>query len=143
MVNRDLIAAQLTELAQRMDRVRSHTPPTVAALRSNQDALDLVAFNLMLCVQSCAAMASHLIADEGWPAARSMAETFARLHEKGILSESTSDSLQQAVGLRNVVAHGYAGIDVASCHRAATTGLAHWTAFSQELARWLAANDPA
>lgn len=131
MVNRDLIAAKLTELADRVERVRAHTPTTSEALRVNRDALDIVAFNLMLCVQTCADIASHVIADEGWPAARSMAEAFGRLQEKGILSGSTSESLQRAVGLRNVVEHGYAGIDVASCHRAATTGLSDLEAFSR------------
>jgi uncharacterized protein YutE (UPF0331/DUF86 family) len=32
--------------------------------------VDLVSFNLVLAVQSCSDIASHIIADEGWPAAQ-------------------------------------------------------------------------
>jgi uncharacterized protein YutE (UPF0331/DUF86 family) len=40
------------------------------------------------------------------------------------------------VGLRNVVAHGYAGVRPEMIHAAATTGLADLEAFSREVARW-------
>ena len=42
-----------------------------------------------------------------------------------------------AVGLRNVVAHGYAGIDPASVHAAATAGVADLNAFATEVAAWM------
>ena len=67
MVNRDLLAAKLAELSDRIGRVRAHAPATLEELESDRDVLDLVAFNLMLSVQSCADIASHLIADEGAP----------------------------------------------------------------------------
>jgi uncharacterized protein YutE (UPF0331/DUF86 family) len=73
MVDRDLIAAKLAELADRVARVRTRCPPTVEELSEDRDALDVVSFNLMLAVQSCADIASHIIADEGWPPAREIA----------------------------------------------------------------------
>jgi uncharacterized protein YutE (UPF0331/DUF86 family) len=78
MVQRDLVAAKLAELALRLARVRKHCKPTSAELVADTDSLDLVAFNLMLCVQVCADIASHLIADAGWASARTLAEAFAR-----------------------------------------------------------------
>jgi len=41
-----------------------------------------------------------------------------------------------AVGLRNVVAHGYAGVRPEMIHAAATTGLTDLEAFSREVAAW-------
>ena len=64
MVDRVLLAAKLAELAERTYRARSHCPATVDELRADRDALDLVSFNLMLAVQTCADIASHLIAAE-------------------------------------------------------------------------------
>jgi uncharacterized protein YutE (UPF0331/DUF86 family) len=136
MVNRDLLAAKMAELQNRVERVKTHVPATVETLRTDRDALDLVAFNLMLCVQICADIASHVIADEGWPVARSLAESFTRLEERGILTSATAESLRRAVGLRNVVAHGYAGIDVQMCYRAATSGVANLEAYARELSAW-------
>jgi uncharacterized protein YutE (UPF0331/DUF86 family) len=140
MVTRDLFAAKLAELRDRVQRVTTHVPESVETLRADRDALDLVAFNLMLCVQICADIASHVIADEGWPVARSLAEGFTRLEERGVLSSGTAEGLRRAVGLRNVVAHGYAGIDVDMCFRAATGGVADFEAYARELSTWALAH---
>ena len=51
MVNKSLLVAKLAELHERMERVRSHTPAGPEQLELDRDALDIVSFNLMLCVQ--------------------------------------------------------------------------------------------
>ncbi len=136
MVNRDLLAAKLAELSDRVARVRSRCPPTAAELASDSDALDLVWFNLMLSVQSAADIASHLIADGGWPAARTLGESFERLRDQGVVTAGTCASLARAVGLRNIVAQGYAGVDPGLVHRAATGGVLDLEAFAREVAAW-------
>jgi uncharacterized protein YutE (UPF0331/DUF86 family) len=75
MVNRDRVAAKVSELSDRVSRVKQHCPASPADLAANRDALDLVSFNLMLAVQACADVASHMIADEGWPAAQPSSTT--------------------------------------------------------------------
>ncbi|HEY3234622.1 MAG TPA: DUF86 domain-containing protein [Polyangiaceae bacterium] len=139
MVNRDLVAAKLTELSDRVARIRARAKATADELASDRDALDLVSFNLMLAVQLCADIASHLIADEAWPPAPNLATSFTRLEERGVLSDSTAEALRRAVGLRNIVAHGYQGADIAAIFQAATRGIADLEAFARELARWVTA----
>jgi len=136
MVDRDLVASKLSELADRLARVRAHRKTTADDLGRDRDALDLVAFNLMLAVQTCADIASHLIADEGWAAAASLGAAFERLRDQGVISEPVSTALARAVGLRNVVAHGYAGVRPEMIHAGATVGLADLEAFSREVATW-------
>lgn len=143
MVNRDRVAAKVSELSDRVSRVRQHCPADPATLATNRDALDLVSFNLMLAVQACADIASHLIADEGWPAAQTLAEGFQRLHEKGVISASTATSLSRAVGLRNNVAYGYAGIDAKIVHTAAARGISDLDIFAREIVSWLNARPTA
>ncbi|HEX9622075.1 MAG TPA: DUF86 domain-containing protein [Polyangiaceae bacterium] len=138
MVDKDLLAAKLTELAERVARVRKHVPPGPETLRDDRDMLDLVAFNLMLSVQTCTDIASHIIADEGWPAARSLGEGFLRLEEHGAISSKTAAALRNAIGLRNVVAHGYAGLDIDRCFRGATEGVNDLDAFAREVSSWAA-----
>jgi len=137
MVDADVIAAKLAEVADRIDRVRTHSPENAEALAADRDALDLVSFNLMLAVQSCTDIASHLIADEGWPPAKDLAGAFLRLHEHGVLSQETSEALARATGLRNIVAHVDAQADPEPVFRAATTGLDDLGRFSQEVAGWM------
>ena len=109
MVDRDLLTAKLLELHDRTLRVRSKCPATADELRADRDALDLVSFNLMLAVQSCS----------------------------GVIAAGTAASLCRAVGLRNVVAHGYAGVNPAMVHAAARTGVADLDAFAREVTQWI------
>lgn len=137
MVDRDVVAAKLAQLSEHIARVRKACPATADELRTDQDRCDLVAFNLMLAVQDCLDVASHIIADEGWPTATTLAEAFRRLGDEDVLSERVADALTRAAGLRNVVAHGYAGVDVGFVHRGATAGLADLEAFAAAIAVWL------
>jgi uncharacterized protein YutE (UPF0331/DUF86 family) len=137
VVDTNLVAAKLRELAERIARVRLHCPPEAADLAADADALDLVSFNLMLAVQACVDLASHLISDEDWSPAETYAEAFQRLHEHGVLSRETADILGSATGLRNVVAHGYADVDPELIHRAAVHGLADLERFAAEVSAWI------
>lgn len=139
MVDADVVTAKLEELVHRVERVRAHQRPDPAALASDEDALDLVSFNLMLAVQCCADVASHVIADEGWAVPSGLAESFRRLSEHGVVSDETANALGRVVGLRNVVAHGYGRVDVRSVFAASTAGLADLERFAREVAAWLAA----
>jgi uncharacterized protein YutE (UPF0331/DUF86 family) len=136
LVDRDLLAVKLAELADRVERVRANRRASVADLVADRDAFDLVAFHLMLAVQTCADIAGHIIADEGWAAASSLAEGFGRLEERAVISRGVRDGLSRAVGLRNMVAHGYARIRPEMVHAGATTGLADLEAFAREVAAW-------
>ncbi|MES1177033.1 MAG: DUF86 domain-containing protein [Myxococcales bacterium] len=75
---------------------------------------------------------------ESWPAANNLGDAFTGLEERGVIASSLARALRKAVGLRNVVAHGYARVDPGAIHSAATTGLADLEAFSQAVASWAA-----
>jgi uncharacterized protein YutE (UPF0331/DUF86 family) len=139
MVDADLVAAKLSELSARVARVRAHARSSQEELAADPDGTDLVSFNLMLCVQISSDLASHIVADEGWRPARSLADGFTRLEQHGVLTAPTAGALRQAVGLRNVVAHGYAGLDVGMLHRAATEGVGDLDAFAREVSAWVRA----
>ena len=140
MVDRHLLVAKLAELADRISRIKRHHPSSPDALRDDRDALDLVSFNLMLAVQSCSDIASHLIAAKRWAPVPSLAAAFDRLQEQGVLTSPTANALRRAVGLRNVVAHGYSGINVAMVFTAATDGVDDLERFAQEIAAWISSS---
>ena len=138
MVRLEIVQRKLAELDHRVARVRAHRRASRDELASDRDALDLVAFNLMLAVQAACDLAAHLIADEGWTAPASVAECFHQLAEHQVISAATAAALRRAVGFRNIVAHGYAGIDIAATHAASTAGLDDLDRFAREVATWLA-----
>jgi len=133
----DVIEAKLRALTDRIGRVRDHRPAFADALAADRDVLDLVSFNLMLAVQACTDIASHLIADEGWPPAKDLADAFHRLHEHGVIAEETSQALVRATGLRNIVTHIDAQADPELVFRVATSGLEDLERFSREVAGWV------
>lgn len=137
MVQLEIVQRKLAELDSRVARVRQHRRATADDLASDRDALDLVAFNLMLSVQAACDLATHLIADEGWTAPATAAGSFECLAEHHVITTKTAIALRRAVGFRNVVAHGYAGIDVAATHAASTFGLDDLDRFAREVAAWL------
>lgn len=137
MVQLDIVQRKLAEIGERMTRVRAHRCATPDELASDRDALDLVAFNLMLAVQAACDLSSHLIADEGWIAPPTVAEGFSQLANHQVISAVTATAMRRAVGFRNVVAHGYASLDVAAAHMASTAGLDDLDRFAREVATWL------
>jgi uncharacterized protein YutE (UPF0331/DUF86 family) len=138
MVDADVVTAKLGELAERIRRAREHCPSSSGELAADRDALDLVSFNLMLAVQSCLDIASHIIADEGWEPATTLAGAFQGLSVHGVISSDTAAALGRAAGLRDIVAHGYAALDAAGIHDAAVTGSADLARFSSEVSAWVA-----
>lgn len=133
-----VIAKMLGAIRHRVERVQALRKASADELSSDEDALDLVAFNLMLAVQAACDVAAHVIAEEGFAPASTLAEGFSRLAEKGVISSASAKQLGRAVGLRNVVAHAYHKLDAASVHAASHGGLADLERFTAEVGAWLA-----
>jgi uncharacterized protein YutE (UPF0331/DUF86 family) len=98
VINASIVTSKLAAISEQVNQVRKHRRATAAALAADQDARELVAFNLMLAVQGCADIAAHLISDEDWAPATSLAASFRRLQEHAVISEPTRDALARAVG---------------------------------------------
>lgn len=137
MTDRDVVTAKLAELDDRVARVRANVRGSASELASDRDASDLVAFNLMLAVQTCLDVASHIIADEGWPPAVTLAESFHRLAERGVITAATDAALGRAASFRNVVAHGYGRVVAELLFAAATDGVRDLERFAHEIASWM------
>lgn len=138
MTDRDVVTAKLAELEDRLGRVRANVRGSAAALASDRDASDLVAFNLMLAVQTCLDVASHVIADERWAPAATLAESFHLLAERGVITAETDTALGRAASFRNVVAHGYGRVVSDILFAAATDGVRDLERFAREVAAWMA-----
>jgi uncharacterized protein YutE (UPF0331/DUF86 family) len=123
-------------LSERIARVRQFAKGDARALQDDRNAFELVSFNLVLGVQLCADIASHVISDEGWSPATNLGESFVRLHEHGAISEEVCFALRGAVGLRNIVAHRYGSIDYDSVAHTATSGLQDMSLFAKAVATW-------
>lgn len=137
MTRPEIVTKLLAGLAHRTSRVASLRKPSMEALVADENALDLVSFNLMLAVQAACDIATHVIAEERFRPASSLAESFERLAEEGVISRTTAARLAQAAGFRNVVAHAYHRVNPTAVYMASTTGLDDLDAFAREVSQWL------
>lgn len=72
---------------------------------------DLGAFYLFLAIQECIDLATHWVADAGWPVPDDAGASFDLLADRGVLDRGVAAGMRGSVGLRNRIGHGYTAID--------------------------------
>jgi hypothetical protein len=78
----DIMQRKLAQLDARVARLRVHRRASPDELASDRDALDLVAFNLMLAVQAACDLAAHLDHDTPAFAVTSIAAWWKQVGER-------------------------------------------------------------
>jgi uncharacterized protein YutE (UPF0331/DUF86 family) len=119
MVRVDLVRDKIRRIRGTLAMLARVLPPDATGL-TDRDKIDLVAFRVYLVVQECVDVASHVIADEGWGPAPSLRDHFAILEQRTVIDAALCSELSSAIKVRNVIAHGYADVDAAKLHEAAT-----------------------
>jgi len=129
MVDRDVVArkiasatAHLRDVDELLDRPRE---AFLADLRGR----DLTAFYLQLAIQDCIDLASHWVSESGWPPPNDAGSAFDALADHGVIPGDVTAVLQDAVGLRHLIAHGYATIDHGRLYEEARAGRPSLTRF--------------
>jgi len=123
VVDRARLAHKVAAVRDAVARVRAVLPVDPGGFRADRTVREVVVLNLFVALQECIALATHWVADEGWPVPSSYRETFLSLADHGILERPLAERLASAAGLRNLVAHRYGEIDYDRIHEIATTGL--------------------
>lgn len=113
MTNLEVLARKLSVLAEFSRRARRRRPSSAEALVQDVELLDALSMALLVCIQEAIDIAFHIVVDERWGTPNSYGESFAMLVQNGVLSPELGSAMSNAVGLRNRLAHGYAGVDAA------------------------------
>ncbi len=132
-MDRAVIEHKLESLRRCLQRIQSKCPPTAQALSRDIDAQDILALNLTRAVQLCVDIATHVLADTPAVPPQSMAESFTRLCELGVIDAPLAERLRRAVGFRNVAVYSYRAIDWQIVHAIAQTHLDDFTAFARQV----------
>ena len=110
-MNSIVIKTKLESLRKCLDRIESKKPESLDDLLQDIDVQDIIALNLERSVQLCVDIANHILSSLDDSPAMSMAESFERLSEKGIISNELGQNLSKAVEFRNLSVHAYDKID--------------------------------
>lgn len=134
MVRRDVAGVHIARATSWLNDATSlfALPPTtfVEAVKDR----DLAIFYLFLAIQECIDLAAHWVADAGWGAPDDAASTFDVLADRGAIGRELANTLHQAVGLRNRIAHGYAMLDYGRVQTEANAGVPALKTFLEAVA---------
>ncbi|HEX5760101.1 MAG TPA: DUF86 domain-containing protein [Thermoanaerobaculia bacterium] len=130
MVERDVVARKIASATARLRDSDELLNRPLEEFLADLRGRDLTAFYLQLAIQDCIDLASHWVADAGWPPPDDAGSAFDALADHGVIPRDVAAVLRDAVGLRHRIAHGYATLDHGRLYREAREG-------SADLARFL------
>lgn len=131
-----ILLTKLDSLQRCLSRVSAKAPSCLEDLEKDLDIQDIITLNLERAVQVCVGIAAHILAEFTTPAPSTMAESFDRLHEVGVISEQTALRMKKAVGFRNVAVHEYQKIDWLIVYRIVTEHQGDFKQFAREVLEW-------
>ncbi len=123
MVQREVAAHRIARAHARLDEAETLVSRPVDVFISDRQGRDLASFYLQLAIQEAIDLAAHWVADAGWTPPADAASTFGVLADHGAIDSDLASRLRAAVGLRNRIAHDYAGVDHARLHAEFSAGV--------------------
>lgn len=115
----DILAriAKLEKVLKKLERLRQRNISEQEFLKDD-DLQDIVERNLEVAVEALIDIANHIVGKKRYRKPENAADTFQILTEEGILEKGFSHKLQGWVGLRNVIVHIYAEINLSLLYKA-------------------------
>jgi uncharacterized protein YutE (UPF0331/DUF86 family) len=133
-VERTILREKLRLLASYAAVIRARLPPTAQALGGDFFLQLGILHALQLAAQAVIDVALHIGAAEGRPAPDDAREAIRDLGTLGVVSRELAGRLAPIAGLRNVIVHEYARVDIGLVHAACTSELDDLDAFAAAVA---------
>jgi uncharacterized protein YutE (UPF0331/DUF86 family) len=130
---RALLAERVAAVERHLARVAEQLPDRPEDLGPSTAQSDSVVLHLWQAVQLTIDLAVSWCVRSGLGAPPTYGDAFRRLAGDGRLDEALAERMVRAVGLRDVVVHAYADLDLAVVHAAALSGPADLRAFAAAL----------
>lgn len=111
MTDADLVAKKLALIETYVGELRSLADP--GALARDIRERRFAEHTIQIAVQACQDVASHIVSDERLGEPHTNQQLFALLRDAGWIDDRLAETLRRAVGLRNILVHGYSAVDVA------------------------------
>lgn len=137
MIDERAINDRLTYIDTMLARLKSRRSLTLEEFHADVDRRDASLYQLQTCVEAMTDIANHLVAALGLRKPRDRGDLFLILSEEGILDESLARRLTAAVGLRNVLVHGYLELALHAVYLAIQDDLADVESFCREIVAYL------
>jgi len=137
MISRRTINDRLTYIDAALGRLKSRRSLSLEEFRTDVDRRDATLYQLQTCVEAMTDIANHLVAALGLRKPRDRGDLFLILGEEGILDRALSRRLGAAVGLRNVLVHGYLELAVDTVYSTIREDLGDIEGFCHQIVTYL------
>jgi uncharacterized protein YutE (UPF0331/DUF86 family) len=111
MVKPDVVGRKLARATDWLDRAEEILVRPSNEFLDDTKGRDLASFYLFLAIQECIDLAAHWVADARWGSPDEAGGTFELLANQRAINRELAEKLRGAVGLRNLIAHGYSLVD--------------------------------
>ncbi|MFY9825997.1 MAG: DUF86 domain-containing protein [Thermoanaerobaculia bacterium] len=111
MVKPDVVGRKLSRATDWLDRAEEILARPSEEFLDDTKGRDLASFYLFLAIQECIDLAAHWVADAHWGSPDDSGGTFQILADRRAIRRDLAEKLRGAVGLRNLIAHGYSLVD--------------------------------
>jgi len=135
-VDATLVRRHLMALDAALGTLRRHAGHSVAELRANTEETWIVERGLQLCAQNSLDVATHLVACAGHDVP-DYASAIDGLVPLGVLPSEFALRFRGVAGFRNVVVHGYLGVDPNILHALLNQRLDDFTLFAALVEKYL------
>jgi uncharacterized protein YutE (UPF0331/DUF86 family) len=138
MIEEAIVIRKLTILGDcltELSRVRESA--SASALASNAMLRAAVERWLQVSIEACLDIAYHIVSDEGWTPVDTGRAAFAALADHGVIDADLAKRLGRAAGLRNLLVHDYARIDLEALTRVLQNDLKDLHDFSHRISEKL------
>ncbi|MGH7313482.1 MAG: type VII toxin-antitoxin system HepT family RNase toxin [Candidatus Rokuibacteriota bacterium] len=131
-----VVRRHLLALDGAVQRLRRHAGRPLSALAADADVQWVVERGLQLCAQNALDVATHLAASAGRDTP-DYASAVDALGELGVLPREFAQRFRGVAGFRNVLVHGYLGVDLQRLHELLNSGLDDFVEFARHVERFL------
>lgn len=111
LVDHELLTVKLQELDRYLTQLKKHQGVSERMLENDLDKAWIIQHGLQLCIQVVLDVGNHILASKG-VSVQEYADIFVELARLKVLPEGYAESIKGMPGLRNLLVHEYAGLDM-------------------------------
>jgi uncharacterized protein YutE (UPF0331/DUF86 family) len=137
MIKREIIEKHLEDMATRVGRLRRYQQLSSEEFTTDWQAIYAAERGLQTAIQNLIDIGAHILAglgDSQWNEYREIPLCLARRH---IIPESHVKTLQEMIGMRNILVHQYVEVDVKKVYAILREHLDDFDHFARQIKRFL------
>lgn len=137
MIDERTVNDRLAYIDVVLAQLKSRRALSLAELRADEDKRDATLYELQTCIEAITDIGNHFVAALGLRTPKNRGEIPLILAEAGIIAEPLARRLTQAIGLRNVLVHGYLDLALTVVYQTIQDDLGDVEAFSREIVQYM------